>query len=355
MTPPGTQDILRVLPELAWCGAGVLLMLLQPFVKNRQALTFISMLGAAAGTLVTFKAAFGEGFGGLVQFDVFSLFFHWLIGLVAFLVILASDSYLERENLAAAEFYALILFATAGMGVLASAQELLTAFIGLEMSSISSYILAGYRRDSIKSSESAVKYFLLGSFATAFFLYGIALVYGATGSTNLKLLATADPSSTLVRLGLSLILVGLGFKVAAAPFQVWTPDVYEGAPTPVTALFSAGPNAATDFWFWAFWILAALTMFAGNLGALVQSSIKRLLAYSSIAHAGYILVALAAVTTAKNSDSGLDPGAAYAAVLFYLLTYSLVSVGAFTIVSDLGGQGERYVNIDDFAGLGTRQ
>ena len=370
MTPPGTQDILRVLPELAWCGAGVLLMLLQPFVKNRQALTFISMLGAAAGTLVTFNAAFGEGFGGLVQFDVFSLFFHWLIGLVAFLVILASDSYLERENLAAAEFYALILFATAGMGVLASAQELLTAFIGLEMSSISSYILAGYRRDSIKSSESAVKYFLLGSFATAFFLYGIALVYGATGSTNLKLLATADPSSTLVRLGLSLILVGLGFKVAAAPFQVWTPDVYEGAPTPVTALFSAGPkaatfalllrifatvHAATDFWFWAFWILAALTMFAGNLGALVQSSIKRLLAYSSIAHAGYILVALAAVTTAKNSDSGLDPGAAYAAVLFYLLTYSLVSVGAFTIVSDLGGQGERYVNIDDFAGLGTRQ
>jgi NADH-quinone oxidoreductase subunit N len=370
MTPPGAQDILRVLPELAWCGAGVLLMLLQPFVKSRQALTFISMLGAAAGTLVTFKSAFGEGFGGLVQFDIFSLFFHWLIGLVAFLVILASDSYLEREHLDAAEFYALILFATAGMGVLSSAQELLTAFIGLEMSSISSYILAGYRRDSIKSSESAVKYFLLGSFATAFFLYGIALVYGATGSTNLKLLAGADPSSNLVRLGLSLILVGLGFKVAAAPFQVWTPDVYEGAPTPVTALFSAGPkaatfalllrifatvHAATDFWFWAFWILAVLTMFAGNLGALVQSNIKRLLAYSSIAHAGYILVAMAAVTTAKNSDSGLDPAAAYAAVLFYLLTYSLVSVGAFTVVSDLGGQGERYVNTDDFAGLGTRQ
>src|SRR5271166_2088880 len=244
MNPPGTQDILRVLPELAWCGAGVLLMLLQPFVKNRQALTFISMLGAAAGTLVSFKSGFGEGFGGLVQFDTFSLFFHWLIGLVAFLVILASDSYLEREKLAPAEFYALILFATAGMGVLASAQELLTAFVGLEMSSISSYILAGYRRDSIKSSESAVKYFLLGSFATAFFLYGIALVYGVTGSTNLSQLASVDSSSTLLRLGLTLILVGLGFKVAAAPFQVWTPDVYEGAPTPVTALFSAGPKAA---------------------------------------------------------------------------------------------------------------
>ncbi len=370
MIPPGTQDILRVLPELAWCGAGVLLMLLQPFVKNRQVLTLISMLGAAAGTLATFYANIGEGFGGLVRFDTFSLFFHWLIGLVAFLVILASDSYLEREKLAPAEFYALILFATAGMGVLASAQELLTAFVGLEMSSISSYILAGYRRDSIKSSESSVKYFLLGSFATAFFLYGIALIYGATGSTNLKFLVTADPSSNLVRLGLSLILVGLGFKVAAAPFQVWTPDVYEGAPTPITALFSAGPkaatfalllrifatiHAATDFWFWAFWILAVLTMFAGNLGALVQTNIKRMLAYSSIAHVGYVLVALAAVTTAKNADSGLDPAAAYAAVLFYLLSYSLVSVGAFTIISDLGGQGERYINNEDFAGLGTRQ
>src|SRR5258707_15253584 len=131
------------------------------------------------------------------------------------------------------------------MGVLASAQELLTAFIGLEMSSISSYVLAGYRRDAVKSSESAVKYFLLGSFATAFFLYGIALVYGASGSTNLMQIASTDPSSNLLRLGLTLILVGLGFKGAAAPFQVWTPDVYEGAPTPVTALFAAGPKAAT--------------------------------------------------------------------------------------------------------------
>ncbi len=195
-----------------WCGFGVILMLLQPFVKNRQALTFIGMMGAAAGTLVTFFTLFGSGFSGLVQFDTFSLFFHWLVGLVTFLVILSSDSYLERENLDAAEFYALILFATAGMGVLASAQELLTAFIGLEMSSISSYVLAGYRRDSIKSSESAVKYFLLGSFATAFFLYGIALVYGVTGSTNLAKLAERRPSGTLLRLGLTLILVGLGVQ-----------------------------------------------------------------------------------------------------------------------------------------------
>jgi NADH-quinone oxidoreductase subunit N len=305
----------------------------------------------------------------LIQFDTYSLFFHWLVGLIAFLVILASDSYLARENLEGAEFYALILFATAGMGVLSSAQELLTAFIGLEMSSISSYVLAGYRRDSIKATEAALKYFLLGSFATAFFLYGIALIYGVTGSTNLAVLANTDPSSPYLRIGLTLILVGLGFKVAAAPFQIWTPDVYEGAPTPVTALFSAGPkaatfalllrisatvNAATSYWFWAFWILAALTMFAGNLGAMVQDNVKRLLAYSSIAHAGYVLVALAAVSGMKpDPDTGAIP--AYAAVLYYLASYAFVSVGAFTVLSDLGGRGERYLKTEDFAGLGTRQ
>jgi len=366
---PGLTDIYRVLPELIWCAFGVILMLLQPFLKNRQMLTFLAMVGAAIGTLSTFFGVPGSGFFGLIQFDTYSLFFHWLVGLITFLVILSSDSYLARENLAGAEFYALILFATAGMGVLASAQELLTAFIGLEMSSISSYVLAGYRRDSIKATEAALKYFLLGSFATAFFLYGIALIYGVTGSTNLVVLANADPSSPYMRIGLTLILVGLGFKVAAAPFQIWTPDVYEGAPTPVTALFSAGPkaatfalllrifatvNAATSYWFWAFWVLAALTMFAGNLGALVQDNVKRLLAYSSIAHAGYVLVALAAVTGMKSDpDTGAIP--AYAAVLFYLASYSFVSVGAFTVLSELGGRGERYLKAEDFAGLGTRQ
>jgi len=366
---PGLTDIYRVLPELIWCAFGVILMLLQPFLKNRQILTFLAMVGAAIGTLSTFFGVPGSGFFGLIQFDTYSLFFHWLVGLITFLVILSSDSYLARENLDGAEFYALILFATAGMGVLASAQELLTAFIGLEMSSISSYVLAGYRRDSIKATEAALKYFLLGSFATAFFLYGIALIYGVTGSTNLVVLANADPSSPYMRIGLTLILVGLGFKVAAAPFQIWTPDVYEGAPTPVTALFSAGPkaatfalllrifatvNAATSYWFWAFWVLAALTMFAGNLGALVQDNVKRLLAYSAIAHAGYVLVALAAVTGMKSDpDTGAIP--AYAAVLFYLASYSFVSVGAFTVLSELGGRGERYLKAEDFAGLGTRQ
>src|SRR6202158_1261027 len=352
------RNILHVLPEMVWCGFGVVLMLLQPFVKNRQALTFIAMLGAAAGTVVGYFGIPGTGFSGLVQFDTFSLFVHCLVGLSTFLVILASDSYLERENLDGAEFYALILFATAGMGVLASAQELLTAFIGLEMSSISSYILAGYRRDSLKSSESAMKYFLLGSFATAFFLYGIALVYGSSGTTMLTRMGSEELlHSTLFELGLAMILIGLGFKVAAAPFQVWTPDVYEGAPTPVTALFSAGPKAAafalllrifatvpaaTHFWFWAFWVLAVLTMFAGNLGALVQTNVKRLLAYSSIAHAGYILVAFAAVTSMARGGSA-EAAPAYAAVLFYLLSYALVKLGAFTIVSQLGGTGEKHL------------
>jgi NADH-quinone oxidoreductase subunit N len=368
---PNLIDIKLVYPELVWCIFGVVIMLLQPFIKNRHFFTFLALVGTMGGTVLSLVSGwnYGPGFSGLIRFDAFSLFFHLLLGTVAFLVVLAAEAYLERENLDPAEFLALVLFATAGMGVLASAQELLTAFIGLEMSSISSYILAGYRRDALKSSESALKYFLLGSFATAFFLYGIALVYGVTGTTVLNAMNNADPNSTLLKLGLALILIGLGFKVAAAPFQIWTPDVYEGAPTPVTALFSAGPKAAafalllrifasvpaaTHYWFWAFWILAALTMFLGNLGALVQTNVKRLLAYSSIAHAGYILVAFAAVTSMAAEDPALA-APAYAAILFYLLSYALVKVGAFTIVSQLGGAGEKHVSLDDYAGLGQRQ
>jgi NADH-quinone oxidoreductase subunit N len=370
---PRPEDLIRVLPETIWCVFGVLLMLLQPFTRNRYALSFFALVGAILGTTATLYASsaagVGSAFHGLIQFDAFAIFFHLLVGTVAVLVVLAAGPYLEREGLESAEFYALVLFATAGMGILASAQELLTAFIGLEMSSISSYVLAGYRRESLKATESAMKYFLLGSFATAFFLYGIALVYGVTGTTNLSLMSSAGTSGTLLKLGLALILIGLGFKVAAAPFQVWTPDVYEGAPTPVTALFSAGPKAgafalllrifaivpaATHFWFWAFWVLAALTMFVGNLGAVVQTNVKRMLAYSSIAHAGYILVAFAAVTSlAASSEAGGAP--AYAAVLFYLLSYALVKLGAFTIVSQLGGKGEKHLSLDDYAALGRRQ
>src|SRR5437868_3167366 len=347
---PTPEDFYRVMPELLWCGFGILLMLMQSLTKNRPILTTVAFIGAAAGTASSVLGNLypGAGFLVLIQSDTFSFFFHLLVGSVAALVILAAEPYLTREKLEGAEFFALILFATAGMGVLASAQELLTAFIGLEMSSIASYVLAGYRRDTLKSSESSLKYFLLGSFATAFFLYGIALVYGASETTLLTSMGhVADSQLSLLKLGLALILIGLGFKVAIAPFQIWTPDVYEGAPTPVTALFAAGPKAAafalllrifatvpaaTQYWFWAFWILAVLTMFAGNLGALVQNNVKRLLAYSSIAHAGYILVAFAAVTSMTSSDTsnGLGGVPAYVAVLFYLLSYALVKVGAFT-------------------------
>ena len=369
---PHSEDVVRVLPELVWCGFGLLVMFLQPFIRSRHFLMFLALLGGLLGGAATIIAGMNSGpaFFGLIQMDSFSFFFHLLITAIVCMVVLTADSYLERERLDAAEFYALVLFATAGMGVLSGAQELLTAFIGLEMSSISSYVLAGYRRDVLKSSEAAMKYFLLGSFATAFFLYGIALVYGVTGTTLLNAMGNVDPDRTLMKLGLGMILIGLGFKVAAAPFQVWTPDVYEGAPTPVTALFSAGPKAATfalllrifatvpaatHFWFWAFWVLAVLTMFVGNLGALVQTNVKRLLAYSSIAHAGYVLVAFAAVTSLTNNDSDLGGVPAYAAVLFYLLSYALVKVGAFTIVSQLGGKGEKLLSLEDYAGLSQRQ
>jgi NADH-quinone oxidoreductase subunit N len=252
------------------------------------------------------------------------------------------------------------------MGVMAGAHELLTAFIGLEMSSIASYILASYRRDAPRSNEAAMKYFLLGSFATAFFLYGIALSFGATGSTHLDLMTPLanDSSHTLLKIGLGFIFIGLAFKVAAAPFQLWTPDVYEGAPAPVTALLSTGPkaaafalalrilasvDAAAPLWFWALWVAAALSVFTGNLSAIVQTSVKRMLAYSSIAHAGYILVALTAAAATDHPEAGI------AAALFYLVSYALVKMGAFLIVAQLGGAGERHVDIEDFTGLGRRQ
>jgi NADH-quinone oxidoreductase subunit N len=369
MFPP-LQDLYRIAPEIVLCVFGMIVMFLSPLMPKARhgALSTIALLGAALALASTWFPAThpGAAYSGLLRADAFSLFVHWIVGGVAFLAILGSIDYLKREDLDVGEFCALILFATAGMGVMAGAQELLTAFIGLEMSSIASYILASYKRDAPRSNEAAMKYFLLGSFATAFFLYGIALTYGATGTTHLDLMgqAAGQTPGILLKMGLGLVFVGLAFKVAAAPFQLWTPDVYEGAPAPVTAMLSTGPKAAafalalrilanveaaSALWFWALWAAAVMSMFAGNLSALVQTSLKRMLAYSSIAHAGYILVALAAAAATDR------PAAGIAAALFYLVSYALVKLGAFLIVAQLGGAGERHVDIEDFTGLARRQ
>lgn len=369
MFPP-RDDILRLLPEIILCAAGILLMLLEPFLTRarRGILVSLAALGSGLALVATIYSARlpGTAFSGVLQVDSFSVFVHALVEGVAFLVVIGSADYLDREKIQHGEYYALVLFATAGMGVMASAAELMTAFIGLETSSISTYILASYRRDAPRSNESGMKYFLLGSFATAFFLYGIALVYGATGTTkitNMELSHFAG-AQTLLQLGLALMLVGLAFKVAAAPFQLWTPDVYEGAPAPVTALMASGPKAAAfalllrilatvaaaaSFWFWALWISAALTMFVGNLAALAQTNIKRMLAYSSIAHAGYVLVALAAAAVSDQTALGV------AAVLYYLAVYALMKLGAFILVSQLAGEHEQFMDLEDFRGMASRQ
>ncbi|HEV2616779.1 MAG TPA: NADH-quinone oxidoreductase subunit N [Candidatus Acidoferrales bacterium] len=365
MFPP-LQDLYRIAPELVLCAFGMLVMLIDPFVPvgRKRSMGWLAFAGALVALASMHWAAMNQGsaYSGLFRTDMFSLFVHGIVIGVAALAILGSLDYLDRENLQRGEYYALILFATAGMGILAGANELLTAFIGLEMSSISTYILAGFRRNVLKSNESSLKYFLLGSFATAFFLYGIALTYGATRSTRFDVInqaIAAHGSGALLILGLGLIFVGLGFKVVAAPFQIYTPDVYEGAPTPVTAILACGPKAAafavmlrifysafgnaSHVWFWAIWVSAVLTMCIGNFAALVQTNVKRLLAYSSIAHAGYILVAFVAA-----SEIGV------AAVLFYLAAYAAMTLGAFLIVAHVGGTNEQCLNIEDYAGLGTK-
>src|SRR5436309_9610085 len=248
------------------------------------------------------------------------------------------------------------------MMLMSCAVELVLIFIALEISSISTYILAGFRRRSAISSESSVKYFLLGSFATAFFLYGVALMFGATGSTRIDTIGEAlgqyanGGGPILAYLGVALMFVGLGFKVAAAPFHLWTPDVYEGAPSPVVGFMSTAPKAAVfavlirilfqaqaPGRIWLIWVAAALSMTIGNIAALVQENIKRLLAYSSIAHAGYLLVAFASA-----------PANGIPAAMFYAASYAAMNVGAFAVVGHFASAGERYVSLEDYSGLGRR-
>jgi len=360
-------EYVAILPEIILTVAGMLVMMVDPLLRkesSRKPLGYLALFALVAAMLSSFYQVnfFGTGFFGMVRVDFFSIFFHVVVTLVSVLAVLSSLDYLETQNIRAGEYYGLILMGTVGMGLMASAMELVMLFIALEISSISTYILAGFRRRIATSTESSLKYFLLGSFATAFFLYGVALIYGATGSTNItaiaKSLATGNVSG-LTYMALALMFVGLGFKISAAPFHVWTPDVYEGAPAPVVALMSTGPKAAAfamllrvlfgsfaqlgDWWLPIVWVAAVLSMTLGNIGALLQNNVKRMLAYSSIAHAGYVLVAFA-----SRQDIGI------AAAIFYTAAYAAMNVGAFAVVSHFAGAGEKYVSIDDYAGLGRR-
>jgi NADH-quinone oxidoreductase subunit N len=369
MTTVPISDVMRILPEVVLAAFAILIMLFEPLIPagRKRVLGWLALAGVvAAGVAFTWAPpTAGEAFYGSIAGDGFSYFFIFLFLTIAALALLGSMDYLERDNLQHGEFYALILFATVGMCFMAASAELIMIFIGLEISSISTYILAGFKRHDRQANESAMKYFLLGSFATAFFLYGIAFVYGLTGSTNLVDVAAdlARPAqwSTLTRLAVILMFIGLGFKVSTVPFQIWTPDVYQGAPAPVTAFLSTGPKAAAfavllrvflgiagtsgSAVFWLIWISAALTMTVGNFAALRQKNAKRMLAYSAIAHAGYVLVGLAAALAGGASDAS-------SAVLFYLAAYAFMNVGAFLLIAHLAGRDEKRTEIADFIGLG---
>ncbi len=366
---PHSAEYLRFLPEIVLTFFGILIMLLEAASSRRDkvVLGYIALLGIAlafAANVLAYSNR-GQAFQNMILVDGYGTFFRGLVLVVGFLCVLASFSYLARENAQGGEYYALIVFSLVGQCILATSSDLIMVFIGLEISSIATYILAGYLRDDRRNNEAALKYFLLGSFATAFLLYGIAWIYGLTASTNLDKIETylsghAQSPSVLAGLAAGLIFVGLAFKVSVAPFQVWTPDVYQGAAAPVSAFMSAGPKAAafavffrifvTSFgplherWVPIVWACALLTMIVGNFAALVQTNVKRLLGYSSIAHAGYVLVAL-------TSDSQIG----IAAGMFYLASYALMNIGAFAIVSHVASRREQHVHIDDLAGLARRE
>ena len=359
---PQSADYVRILPEIVLTLFGMLVMLLEPLLDEetgQKLLGLIALLGALAGLGATWFMAQAPGlaFWNMVKVDGFSVFFHVLVIAIAAVVILSSYEYMAVQRIRAGEYYALILFGVVGMALMSSAIELVLIFIALEISSISSYVLAGFRRHEAASAESSLKYFLLGSFATAFFLYGVALMFGATGSTNIDQIGStlrAGPIPLLAFVAVAFMFVGLGFKVAAAPFHIWTPDVYEGAPAPIVGFMSTAPKAAAFAVLlrvvfvidihglgWVIWLAAALSMTLGNLGALVQDNVKRLLAYSSIAHAGYVLVAFAAAPVLGTS-----------AAMFYAAAYAAMNLGAFAVVSHFANAGERYVTLEDYEGLG---
>ncbi len=357
-----------LLPTLLVTGTGFAVMLADLAVAGpeKESLGWIGMVGLlATGVASVALWSSGEtGFAGTVVLDRFAIFFDVLFCLAAGLTLLVSMDYLGTIELRNGEYYSIILFATAGMFLMAAANDLIVMFLGLETMSIAAYVLAGIWRRDLRSSEAAMKYFLLGAFATGFLLFGIAFLYGAFETTELSAMATAIGSSTDLQRtlgfgGMALLLVGFAFKVAAVPFHAWAPDVYEGSPTSITAFMAVGVKAAAFAAFvrvfmhtfaalsadWAavVWVLAVATMTVGNFAALRQTNIKRMLAYSSVAHAGYLLVGM----VAANAAGG-------AAILYYLLAYAFMNTGAFAVVIALGNRGEPNESLDDYNGVGLR-
>jgi NADH-quinone oxidoreductase subunit N len=358
-------DIYRILPEVILTLTGVFIMLIDASLPTSTQRRFLGWVGAIGTTLALWSSLWqlslpeGTAFYGTVETSAFTVFFHVLICGIVLVALLISLDTLPTHTHHQGEYYALIVFGAVGMCLLTSAVELLVAFIALEISSISTYVLAGYRKETGRGPEAAIKYFLLGSFATAFLLYGIALTFGATGTTHIyeiARLAPLAPYQPMVLAALALMLVGILFKVSAAPFHIWTPDVYEGASSPVVALLSTAPKAAAfalllrvvyeafpslrSFWAPLLWIVAALSMTVGNLAALRQQNVKRMLAYSSIAHAGYLLAAFAGL-----------PHIGIAAAAFYTAAYAAMNVGIFAVVTLVAGYDDRGILIDDFRGL----
>lgn len=356
-----------LLPHLIVLVTGLVILLLDLFLTPRS--RYVNEIVGIVGLLVAFVVTcctVGEPrlvFLNMAVVDMLGAFFNATFVLIAALMLLLSASFVRREEIQAGEYYALVLFATVGFMFVASAADLIMIFLAIETVSIATYILAGLLRDAPRSHEAAFKYFMLGAFSSAFFLYGIANVYGALGTTNLMAVAQAlgeRNASPLLLLGITLLIVGLGFKVAVVPFHMWAPDVYEGAPTAVTAFMTAGPKAAAfaaflrvffqgfgapvlvQEWGPIFAVLAALTMILGNIVAIAQRSIKRMLAYSSIAHAGYAFVALVAHNVSGASS-----------ILYYLVAYALMSLGAFTVLIAVAGRDDQRYAFDDYAGLGT--
>jgi NADH-quinone oxidoreductase subunit N len=392
-----------LLPELLLAVAGVVVMLVDAFTRRtaqRWVTGAVSLGGLAASAAATFwlwggadGQVSGSAWDGMVVLDPLRLSFTLVFIAVAALTVLVSMIWVEWEGLPAGEFHTLLLFATVGMMLMAAGNDLVMIFLGLEILSIATYVMAGFRRSDVRSNESSLKYFILGSFSSAFLLFGIALVYGATakaipgggvmaGSTNLSVIAERINDSLyppLLFAGAALLLIGFAFKVALAPFHVWTPDVYEGAPTPVTAFMAAGPKAAGfaafmrvflfafplaaaaatsrantgaqlhSAWLDALWLLAILTMSVGNVVALVQTNVKRMLAYSSIAHAGYALVGFVAAGAAPDPTQRDN---AVAAVVFYLLVYAVMNLGAFAVVTLIARSGDRRTDVEDYRGIG---